>query len=205
MTTKKLHNVVFDIGNVIVRWAPQEIIRLTFGDDAPLETLARRLFQNEIWMSLNKGLLSEAEAATRYQAQYPLSAQDCARFFYYVKHTQLLLYGSLDLLMRVKKAGYRVYALTDNVHEIVAYLQTTYDFWPLFDGTVVSADLGVMKPSPEIYQALLTRHHLQATETVFLDDMAANVQGAQALGITAIRFKNAAQGERELNALGLSF
>jgi putative hydrolase of the HAD superfamily len=96
-----------------------------------------------------------------------------------------------------------VYALTDNVVEIVEYLKATYEFWPLFDGATVSAELGMLKPQPEIYHALLSQHGLEASDTVFIDDMPCNVEGAKAAGITGIQFNDVFQCERELLALGI--
>nr|WP_086939933.1 HAD family phosphatase [Thaumasiovibrio occultus] len=205
MVSSQVKNVVFDIGNVMVRWSPHEIVRLTFGDGDETERTATEIFQSSIWLDLNKGLLTEPEAKTRYQAALGLSALECERLFYYVKQTQILLYGSESLLKRVKAAGYRVYALTDNVHEIVEFLQSTYRFWSLFDGATVSADLGLLKPQPEIYQSLLTQHKIEAVETVFIDDMPHNIAGAEAVGLYGIQYKNAAQCEADLKALGLAF
>ena len=200
-----IKNVVFDVGNVLVRWAPLEIARLTFGDVEDLEQRARAVFQSETWLELNKGHLSEQQAKQRYQDTIGLSELECEKLFYYVKQTQLQIYGSVELLKRIKQAGYHVYALTDNVHEIVAYLKKTYDFWPLFEGATVSAELGLLKPQPEIYQSLLTTNKLKAEETVFLDDMPYNVEGAQKEGMAAIQFKDAHQCEQELKAMGLEF
>jgi len=84
-------------------------------------------------------------------------------------------------------------------------LKSEYTFWSLFDGAAVSAELGLLKPQAEIYQALLTQYKLEASETVFIDDMPYNVAGAKAVGIAGVQFENAAQCEGELKALGLSF
>ena len=209
MGSRDIKNVVFDIGNVVVRWAPVEITRLTFGDTfsdtAALEARAKSIFQSEIWQNLNKGFISEGEAKSQYQQSLGLSALECERLLYYVKQTQLLIYGSVDLIKRVKAAGYRVFALTDNVHEIVAHLQSTYTFWDLFEGATISAEVGLLKPQPEIYQILLTQFMLEASETVFIDDMPYNVAGAESAGIAGIGFENSCQCEQELKALGLSF
>lgn len=205
MQPVEIKNVVFDVGNVLVRWSPIEIVRLTFGNDVDAEALAKDLFTSAIWLDLNKGLITETQAKQRYQLEKQLSESEAERFFYYVKHTQLLIYGSVDLLKRIKSAGYRVFALTDNVVEIVEYLKATYDFWPLFEGTTVSAEFGLLKPQPEIYQSLLETHQLLAKETVFLDDMPYNVEGAREVGIEAIQFKHAEQCECKLKAMGLSF
>ncbi|MFA0511220.1 HAD family hydrolase [Vibrio sp. 10N.222.54.C2] len=197
-------NVVFDVGNVIVRWAPLEIARLTFGDTEELESRARSIFQSTIWMDLNKGFLTESEAKLRYQQELDLSPLECDRLFYYVKQTQILLHGSVELIERVKSAGYGVYALTDNVVEIVEYLKNTYQFWALFDGAAVSAELGMLKPQPEIYQELLSNYGLKASETVFIDDMPYNVEGARSVGMAAIQFTDAVQCENSLQALGVN-
>lgn len=134
-----------------------------------------------------------------------LSPLESDRLFYYVKQTQVLIYGSVNLIVRLKAAGYKVFALTDNVHEIVSHLQTTYSFWSLFDSAIFSAEVGILKPQPEIYQTLLAIYDLNAEESVFIDDMSYNVQGTKSVGIKGIQFENSAQCENELMLLGLKF
>ncbi len=205
MQNTVIKNVVFDVGNVIVRWAPLEIVRLTFGNVEQPEELAKKVFMSDIWLDLNRGFLNEIEAKDRYQLELDFTPQDCDRLFYYVKQSLIELYGSVDLLKKVKAAGYGVYALTDNVVEIVDFLKTEYDFWPLFDAATVSADLGLLKPQPEIYHSLLNSNQLIAEQCVFLDDMPHNVEGAKSVGMHAIQFLSAEQAEDELKALGLRF
>ncbi|WP_295891799.1 HAD family phosphatase [uncultured Vibrio sp.] len=205
MKSSSIKNVVFDVGNVIVRWSPIEIIRLTFGEEAAQEDLVSAVFQSETWLNLNKGFMSEGQAKSEYQKDLGFTDLECERLFYYIKQTQLLIFGSVELIQRLKKAGYKVYALTDNVHEIVAHLKSTYIFWDLFDGATVSAEVGLLKPQAEIYQSLLAQNQIEASESVFLDDMPANVEGAIAVGLSAIQFKHSAQCEEDLKQLGLTF
>ncbi|EJE4174012.1 HAD family hydrolase [Vibrio rotiferianus] len=204
MVQPKVRNIVFDVGNVIVRWEPLEIIRLTFVESEDHEQLAKAIFQSQMWVNLNKGLISEAEAKTQYQQTLGLSEWECEQLFYYVKQTQRLIVGSIELIQHIKSAGYNVYALTDNVHEIVSYLKSTYSFWPLFDGAIVSADVGMLKPQPEIYHSLLNKFELIASETVFIDDMLYNVEGAKSVGMHAIQFEDIGQCEKDLISLGLN-
>ncbi|EOX4902135.1 HAD family hydrolase [Vibrio alginolyticus] len=205
MNSVQIKNVIFDVGNVLVRWSPVEIVRLTFGGSVESEKMAQMLFSSQIWKDLNKGTISEREAKQRYQREHQVTTEEIDRFFYYVKHTQILLYGSIELLKRVKSAGYGVYALTDNINEIVEHLRTTYEFWPLFDGAIISSEVQLLKPQAEIYQTLLSKYQLNPEETVFIDDMPYNVEGARAVGMAAIQFKNAQQCELELKAMGVNF
>lgn len=206
MSSASIKNVVFDVGNVIVRWSPTEIVSLTFGTQGDVShQRAKQIFQSDIWLELNKGQLTEAETKARYQTEIGLTPEECDRLFYYVKETQILLHGSVDLIMKLKTAGYRIFALTDNVHEIVAHLRQRYEFWELFEHATVSAELGVLKPSDDIYQAVLEQNNLIANETVFLDDMPYNVEGALKNGLYAIQFSSAEQAEHALRKLGLEF
>lgn len=200
-----IRNVIFDIGNVVVRWAPLEIIRLTFGETAPAQTLAERLFGGAFWAAVNRGECDEREAKARLRAEFALSREQVDTLFYYVKRTQIPIYRSATLLRRIKNAGYPLYALSDNTIEIVAYLKSQYDFWPLFEGVVISAEIGCKKPDAQIFTYLLNTYHLQAEESVFIDDMAENVAGAARLGFRTIRFSTAAECEKCLNALRLKF
>jgi len=203
MSSVNIKNIVFDIGNVVVRWAPLEIVRLTFGDSESIEDRAQSIFQSDIWLKLNKGLLSEHDAKAQYQAALGFSEIECEHLFYYVKQTQILIYGSVDLIKRCKSSGYNVLALTDNVHEIVSHLKTSYTFWELFEGATVSAEVGLLKPQPEIYELLLTQYGLTACETVFIDDMPHNIKGAKSVGMKGIQFESASQCELELRSLGV--
>lgn len=66
MAQPKVRNIVFDVGNVIVRWDPLEITRLTFVESEDHQQLAKATFQFQTWIDLNKGLISETEAKTQY-------------------------------------------------------------------------------------------------------------------------------------------
>ncbi len=198
-----IKNVVFDVGNVLVRWAPEEIIRLTFGNDVDAKAKARDILGSELWVALNRGVFSEAEVKKRYEAEFGLSEDILDALFFYIKESLIPIYGSLTLLKQLKKAGYKVYALTDNVHELVDFLKQRYTFWEEFDGAIVSAEVGCLKPEPEIYHHLLNQYSLVPEQTVFLDDMAANIEGAKAVGIHGIQFFNARQAEQALAEYGV--
>ena len=200
-----IRNIVFDIGNVFVRWAPEEIIRLTFGLNCDKGEISPELFQSAIWKSLNKGEITEGDASLKYQNEFNWSNEDCQRFFYYVKATQLEIYGTFELAIQLKEAGYSLYALTDNVNEIVDFLKRTFEFWPIFDGTTVSAEVGILKPAPEIYRKLLSMHGITASETVFIDDMPYNIEGAESQGIAGIQFSSADQCAQDLRDMGVNF
>jgi FMN phosphatase YigB (HAD superfamily) len=63
----------------------------------------------------------------------------------------------------------------------------------LFDVIVFSSEVGVCKPDPKIFQRALEQLGVDASETLFIDDREKNVNGAKALGIHIIHYKNKSQ------------
>jgi 2-haloacid dehalogenase len=106
------------------------------------------------------------------------------------------------LLRRLRAAGKRVYALSNFAHETFALAERNHDFLGEFDDRVISGHVGVVKPEPRIYQILFERVGRPASELLFIDDSAANVRAAEALGMPAIHFTPGVDLERELVARG---
>jgi putative hydrolase of the HAD superfamily len=71
----------------------------------------------------------------------------------------------------------------------------------VFRGIVISGEIKMMKPEPEIFQYLLRRYELSPSETVFVDDHRPNIEAAQALGLHTVWFRDARQCEVELEHL----
>ncbi|KJY94873.1 HAD family hydrolase [Pseudoalteromonas piscicida] len=205
MAIGNIKHVIFDVGNVFVRWSPEEIVRLTFGNQCDVESLAKQLFHSEIWFAINRGKLTETDTKHAFMQTCHLTSEQADELFFYIKESLIPLYGTLSLMQRLKAAGYSAYALTDNVHEIVSHLKARHTFWQHFDGEIISAEFGCMKPGKAIFTHLLERYQLAADDCVFLDDVLANVEGAKQVGLHGIQFFNAAQAERELRELGLVF
>src|SRR5262245_53463013 len=158
-------NVVFDVGNVLVRWSPREIMRCALPDEPDANIWAERFFGHDLWRQLNRGHFTEAEAKRRYLGELPLTPMQIDAVFHHIKDSQQAIPGSHELLRRLHAADYPLFALTDNVHEIVAYLRRRYDFWSCLRGAVISAEIGCLKPDPKIFHALLDGHALSAHET----------------------------------------
>jgi putative hydrolase of the HAD superfamily len=108
---------------------------------------------------------------------------------------------TVALLRDVHARGHTLYGLTNMSEPIFRHLEQSYPFFDLFTGIVVSAEIKLVKPDPAIYEHLRERFALDFAESVFIDDLAPNVESARRLGLAAIRFETAEQARRELEAL----
>ena len=194
----EIKNIVFDFGGVLVDWNPHHLYDNYFGS----EEKATWFLENICLYSWNlqmDGGKPFAEGVAELSALHPEWAE--AIEVYHTRWVEMIggeVEGTAELVRRLKAAGYGVYGLTNWSMETYPMIRDSYEVFSLFDGVVVSGEEHLLKPQREIYECLLERYGLQAAESVFIDDNADNVAGAEAVGMEAIRFENAHQAEREL-------
>jgi putative hydrolase of the HAD superfamily len=84
---------------------------------------------------------------------------------------------------------------------IYAHLRRRHDFWDACRGIVISGEVWMTKPEPEVFTHLLERFDLRAQESVFVDDLAVNIEAARRVDLHTVLFRDAAQCRRELDQL----
>ena len=199
-----IRNIIFDIGNVLVRWSPEAICAAAFGAERATPAAVASVFGDPLWLALNRGERSAADTMAMYAVKLDWDDDLRDRFFGHITDSLVPVPGTVAMMDRLRGAGYRLFALTDNVHEIMAHLRARYDFWDRFEGVVNSADIGMLKPDPAIFRHTLDQFGIAADETLFLDDLQKNIDGARGVGIHAIRFETADQAEADMRAMGIT-
>jgi epoxide hydrolase-like predicted phosphatase len=94
----------------------------------------------------------------------------------------------------LKSAGIPIGILTNNVKEFREWWWPLMDFAAIFDTIVDSHEVGMRKPNPAIYQLTMDRLGATATRTAFLDDLEANVEAANALGMHGVHVEEDSSG-----------
>lgn len=94
---------------------------------------------------------------------------------------------------------HQLYLLSNFDVDAIASLSLSYpDFFSLFDGVIVSGQVGYLKPYSEMYHYMLERYQLCPEESLFIDDQHENIQGAQEVGIPCVLYKNPRQLRKQL-------
>lgn len=193
-------NLIFDLGGVVVEWQPQAICAEAFANPAHQATALEQIIGHPDWLELDRGTLARDAAIRRAAARTGWDHAVVADFFDHVPETLRLKPDTVDLMQRLHEAGHRLFCLSNMPHHSLAYLEQTYTFWEMFSERVISCQVGMCKPEPGIYAHLLRHCAIDATQSVFIDDVQANVDAAAAFGIHPLRFENAAQCESALTA-----
>lgn len=110
---------------------------------------------------------------------------------------------TVHILDELHAKGMRLLALTNWSAETFPIARERFEFLQKFEGILVSGDEEIIKPSPEIFQLLLSRFNVDSRRAVFIDDHAPNIAGARREGFHAVQFFSPEQLREELVALGL--
>jgi len=196
--------VLWDVGGVFLDWDPRNLYRKLFGDDVAgmedfLANVCTQAWHEE--QDLGKPIEEAcAELAARHPGQASLIRA-------WAERNEEMVHGpieaSVTLLSEVLKAGVPCYALTNMERESFERRARLYEFFRWFDGYLISALEGVMKPDRRYFKLALERFGLVPGESLFTDDRLENVEAARALGMNAVVFRGAAGFRDELVARGV--
>ena len=202
---KKIKNVIFDLGGVLIDWNPAYVYLKVFnGDKKKMHWFFNEICTNE-WNE-NQDAGYSLQKATEDRVKIFPQYEEWIRM-YYGRWEEMLgesIKGTVEILEKFfQHPSYNVIALTNWSAETFPVALERFDFLHRFEGIVVSGAEKTRKPFPEIYRLALDRYNMNAEESLFIDDNLRNVKAATKLGINAVQFKNADQLSAYLDKIGV--
>jgi epoxide hydrolase-like predicted phosphatase len=201
LTPMTIHAICFDIGGVLVRTMdlrPRQVLAQRLGlTAAKLETL---VFGGDVGTRAQLGLVAEAqlwEYACQQVGWPPEQAQEFRQQFFGGDRldTDLLAY------IRRLHPSYKTGLISNAASGTRTLIEGAWGMADAFDVILLSGDVGVMKPDPPIYLLAIERLGVQPKSVVFIDDFLRNIEGARAVGMHGIHFRNPQQMRTDLEAL----
>lgn len=195
--------VVFDVGNVLIRWDPRHLYRTLIPDETKLHWFMENVCTAAWNIEQDRGRSWE-EAVALLVLAHPEWAEEIRAFDTRWQETVTgQIEDSVAVLGDLQARGEKVYAITNFSREKWAESLIRFPFLQRFDGAVVSAHEGLIKPDPAIFRVLLERYGLAADECIFIDDSARNVAAARSVGMDAVHFVEPIDLRAELRARGV--
>ncbi|HEY8381404.1 MAG TPA: HAD family phosphatase [Microvirga sp.] len=204
MTTRTPTTVVFDIGNVLLRWDPRHLYRTIFDDEERMEWFLANVCTSAWNIEQDRGRDWD-EAVALLVKDHP-THEPAIRAFHERWHETVsgIYEENVAILDRLRKAGVPTYCITNFSGPKFREAQMRYPFLATFDGIIVSGDERLLKPDPAIFRLLLSRYGLAAEDCIMIDDSLANVEGARSVGMHAIRFVDDMDLAAQLRAKGIT-
>jgi epoxide hydrolase-like predicted phosphatase len=196
-----IHAICFDIGGVLVRTVdrmPRQALAERLGMTAQkLETL---VFGGDIGTCAQFGLVDEAqlwEHACQRVGWPSEQAKELRQQFFGGDRldTDLLAY------IRTLRLSYKTGLISNATSGTRTLIEGVWGMADAFDAIVLSGDVGVMKPEARIYLIALQRLGVKPSQAVFVDDFLQNIEGARAVGMQGIHFRNPEQVRTDLDVL----
>jgi putative hydrolase of the HAD superfamily len=200
MQVSSVRNVIMDLGGVMLEWNPDHLLTPFQPEPELRRQLRTRVFGPD-WRLFDRGQLTEAELLARLEVCTGQSRDTVVAIVEAARGCLREKPETVKLVRTLRQRGFNLYCLSNMPSPFYEHLRRRHDFWDVFLGVVISGEIQLMKPEPEIYRHLLERFGLHAHESVFVDDLQANVDAAKAVGLHAICFKNATQCQHELEEL----
>ena len=198
-----ISTVIFDLGGVVFSYDPDtRLQQFSAFTGETTNTVRKRLIDSGYSQSCDLGRF-KGERAYREGIQ-ALGHRMTMEHFRNMWVSVFEPNEEVVVLVRRLKTRAAIALLTNNSDLVRDGLEDSYpDVLELFRPQLFSADLGVMKPDPRIYQLVLNLLDSEPAETLFIDDTAKHIAGAQTMGLTTHHFRTAEILEKELEALAL--
>ncbi|TNF41147.1 MAG: HAD family phosphatase [Cytophagales bacterium] len=186
--------LIFDLGNVIIDIDYQRSLNLIKSKvEESLHDRVDFFYQTEFHKSYEKGLISSVQFRDEVRDYFSQSWSDQEIDTLWNSLLGKIPPQRLELVKELRKK-YQVGVLSntneihiDAVHEMLRSEHGLDRFDPIFDWVFYSHEMGLAKPSAEIYEKMLAELNTSPDRVLFFDDLKANVEGAKAVGIEAVQ------------------
>ncbi len=200
-----IRNIVFDMGNVLIRFDPDAFMtREKILDPEDRAVVMNEMFRSVEWALMDRGTLDEKTAEPLILSRIPEHMKEkTKKLLYQWAYPREMMDGMETLVANLKDAGYGIYLLSNasTAH---------HEYWPRFpvsrmmDGVLISADVHMIKPMDGIYQLFTERFRLKPEECLFIDDLPVNVSGAVMNGWQGIVYHgNTPELVKKLREMGI--
>ena len=197
----KIHAILFDLGGVLVRTVDQASRdQLAQNLGLTRKELYDLIFNNESARLATIGKVTTAEHWKQVRAALNLDEEAFANVpdeFWGGDYLDLELVDYIRSL----KPKYITALLSNAWDNLRIMLEENWKISDAFDEIFISAEIGVAKPDPKIFQYVVEKLKVSPAEAVFVDDFLDNIETARAFGLNVIRFKDPQQARAELDRL----
>lgn len=185
-----IKNIIFDFGNVLVEYNIKEFMVKKGMSPDMIKRLLKASIMGPFWDEFDRGVLTEDEAFEGFLSIDPEIGEELHTVFDNIHGMLTKRDFATDWIKDLKQTGYNVYYLSNYSKKAFEECADSVDFIEYMDGGIMSHQVLMIKPDPNIYKLLLNRYNLKPEECLFVDDTPQNVEVSQTLGMKGIVYTN---------------
>ena len=205
MTDKQeIKTLFFDLGNVLIdfdhsiMW--QQLSKICKTNDENLKDI---IYNNDLWKKYEKGLIETEDFICQIE-----SFLKCP-----ISHDKFISAASeifspnpemKKILEKLKNENYELFLISNTCDIHFNYIKKTFDVTNYFNKILLSYELHLAKPEPEIFKHALSLTKSTPEQCLFIDDLSIHTDAANSLGISSHVFKDAKQLRKTLQERGIN-
>lgn len=202
---KKYTTIIFDLGNVLVEWQPLTLIPQLFpARMQEASNLIQTLTTSPIWLDFDRGVAGITEVGEYGASFYNFDKAFTIEVISTLPYHLPAIAPMVNLYAYLRAQGYKIYILSNISSFYLHALLKHHTFLQFCDGLIASYAIHTNKPDRGIYNYLLQQFNLSPESALFIDDVEANIVGANNVGIDGIVSKNHEEVIQLLHALGIA-
>lgn len=198
-----IKNVVFDLGNVLLKFEPEALVSNYIEDPNRAKIVYKNIFKSNEWIELDRGTIREQDAKNIMISRMPEEAENINDITNNWPSILAPIGDNVKLLKILDELNINLYVLSNFHERAYEMMVKKYEFFKIFKGGIVSCYVKQVKPEHEIYKLLLSKYGLLPEETLFIDDMKDNIEAANNLGINTILYETHQDLIKRLQDYGL--
>ena len=184
-------DIILDMGNVLLEWNKDKILRGVVKTEKDYMILDKAIFQSGLWERLDLGTLTREELVLKVVSLIGSIYQEKVQEVIWNWPSYIEIYTEVfPLLARLKEKGHRIFVLSNTSPVFYELLEEQLSpLNEILDGFVLSCDIKAIKPDPKMFEEILHKYQLDPVNCIFLDDVKDNTKMAESLGIKAYQVK----------------
>ncbi len=196
-----IRNIVFDIGNVLVNFGWREHFERHGVTGETFDRVVKATVMSPLWNEVDRGVKSDDELMELFVANDPGVEDGIRAVLSDITGMLTQFEYAKGWIIDLQRRGYKVYCLSNMSYKACRECADALDFLPMLDGYILSCDVKLCKPEPEIYKALFDKYSLKPEECIFLDDLEKNIAAAKAAGMHGVVFKDLKSADGEIRKI----
>lgn len=199
-----IQTVIFDLGGVLIDWNPRYLFRKISRDTHKIENFLTEVCNQE-WNEKQDAGRSFAQAIEELTARFPEHREWIET--YHQRWDEMLageISGTVEIFRTLKRQpNLKIFALSNWSAETFPIAQRRFQFLAEFEAVLISGREKLIKPDERFFALLSTRHGIDPSSSIFIDDVEKNILAAKRLGFITHYFHSPAELRAELALRGL--
>ena len=165
-----IKNIIFDLGNVIINYNQEKIIKHFTQNKDEHDYIIVQIFRAPEWQMMDLGTLTNQEAANiinqRNNFRYEDLTDEFLNNWYKVQNINR---DVVEFAKKLYEKGYKSYVLSNMANSTFEFFKND-EFFKMCDGIIISAHEHIKKPDRKVFEILMSRYNLKPHECIFIDD-----------------------------------